>query len=269
MTQRTLFLITTLSLMLAIAFLFYRKHVQDTPQQTPILDHSIKHLGIIMDGNRRWAKKQGFKPWVGHERGVDPVKTTVEFCIEQKIPHLSLYAFSLENLNRSPEELDHLFTTIEKGLTNNEFEKLIKNGVKIKFIGDRTLFPQRLMPTITDLEQRTQTGTALTLNILFCYGGQQELTDAMKTIGKLIEEKKISADSITAPLIQKHLWTSASPNPDLIIRTGGNQRLSNFLPWQSAYSELMFIETYWPDITKEDLFIALQKFETIQRNFGR
>lgn len=222
-----------------------------------------------MDGNRRWAKKQGFKPWVGHERGVDPVKTTVEFCIEQKIPHLSLYAFSLENLNRSAEELDHLFQTIEKGLTTDEFEKIINNGVCVKFIGERERFPSRLMPTITDIEQRTNKGTTLTLNILFCYGGQQELTDTMKRIGKLIEAQQLTADAITPDIIQQQLWTSMSPNPDLILRTGGNQRLSNFMPWQSAYAELMFTDTYWPDITKEDLFNTLQKFETVQRNFGR
>lgn len=263
-----LILITLLVLLLS-TFLLYRRHAQIEPEYFPTLNHSIKHLGIIMDGNRRWAKKQGFKPWVGHERGVDPVKTTVEFCIEQNIPHLSLYAFSLENLNRSAEELDHLFTTIEKGLTNDEFQKVIKNGVKILFIGDRSRFPSRLMPTIQDLEQRTQTGTALTLNILFCYGGQQELTDTMQRLGKRIAEKTLKPEDITLELIQEHLWTHESPNPDLIIRTGGNQRLSNFLPWQSAYSELMFIDTYWPDITKEDLFTAVQKFANIQRNFGR
>lgn len=268
MTSRTSTLFILLAFLLA-TLLAYRWYTQSAEKQFPKLNHTIKHLGIIMDGNRRWAKKQGFKPWVGHEKGVDPVKTTVEFCMEQKITHLSLYAFSIENLNRSAEELEHLFEIIEKGLTNDDFEKIINNGVKVKFIGERERFPSRLMPTISDIEQRTKNGTAMTLNILFCYGGQQELTDTMKRIGKAIEEKTLTADQITLTTIQNYIWTSESPNADLIIRTGGCQRLSNFLPWQSAYSELMFTDTYWPDITKEDLYTALQKFETIQRNFGR
>jgi undecaprenyl diphosphate synthase len=268
MTSKTLSFVA-LFVLLIISLRAYRLHTTSEHKQFPQLQHSIQHFGIIMDGNRRWAKKEGFKPWVGHEHGVDPVKTAVEFCIEQKIPHLSLYAFSLENLNRSAEELDHLFSIIEKGLTNEEFEKLVKHNVKVKFIGNRSLFPSRLIPIIHDLESRTKDGATLTLNILFCYGGQQELTEAFQRIGKMIEEKTLTTNDITPDLIQKHLWTHESPNPDVILRTGGNQRLSNFMPWQSTYSELIFTEKYWPDITKEDLYTTIQKFEKTKRNFGR
>lgn len=248
-------------------------HQKSTPprtdkQKASKLNHSMKHLAIIMDGNRRWAEKQGLEPWFGHKQGTDAVKKTVEFCVEQKIPYLSLYTFSLENFKRSPQELDYLFETIEAGITDEEFNKLTENGVRVKFIGDRSQFPARLVKTVQNIETKTDSNTNLTLNLLFCYGGQQELAEAMRTMGHEIAQGRLNPTQITPELIQQHLWTSNSPNPDLIIRTGGKQRLSNFLPWQSAYSELLFLEKYWPAITKQDLYNAVQEFTLIQRNFG-
>ena len=233
------------------------------------LVHSLNHLAIIMDGNRRWAKKQGLATWLGHKKGVDPVKTTVEFCINNNISHLSLYALSLENLKRSEEELKHIFDLIEQGLTNEEFEKLLEHGVKIRIIGDHAYFPEHLIPVFNNLEETTKDGKRLTLNILFCYGGQQEIAATMQAIGRSIEQGQINSQDITTDLIQRNLWINDSPAPDLIIRTGGCNRLSNFLTWQSAYSELMFIPTYWPDITQQDLELALEQFITVQRNFGK
>lgn len=240
-----------------------------TTYQGQKIDHSLKHLAIIMDGNRRWAKKRGYQVWIGHEKGIDPVKKAVEFCIEQHIPHLSLYALSIENLQRSPEELNYLFDIIERGLSNEEFEKLYQNGVKVKIIGVPELFPQRLISLFNDIQEKTNDGKQLTLNLSFCYGGKQELTDAMYRIGQKIEHKILHAQDITSDLIQQHLWTAESPNPDLVIRTGSHKRLSNFLPWQSTYSELYFIDTYWPDMTKQDFYEALRYYTTIQRNFGQ
>lgn len=257
------------------AYVWYPQPQIPQPPQMPVVEHNqaldkhtLQHLAIIMDGNRRWAKEQGMAAWRGHQKGTDPVKTAVEFCVEYKIPYLSLYAFSLENLKRSQEELDHLFNIIEDGLTNQEFEKLINNGVKVNIIGDPALFPERLKKTFHDIKEKTKNGTALTLNIMFCYGGQQELTASMKQLGTLIEAGKLKADAITPELIQKNLWTQDSPNPDLIIRTGGFKRLSNFMPWQSAYSELLFLDKYWPDMTTQDLHDALKNFTKIKRNFG-
>jgi undecaprenyl diphosphate synthase len=253
-----------------IIYIWYPQPQQKTitpTAETPI-NHSMKHLAVIMDGNRRWAKKQGLATWLGHKKGTDPVKTAVEFCVQNKIAHLSLYAFSLENLKRSQDELNHLFTIIEDGLTNAEFEKLIKHGVKVHVIGDRALFPEKLRTTLENIQEKTKDGQTLTLNIMFCYGGQQELTYTMQRIGEKIERGELKASDISADLIQENLWTYESPNPDLIIRTGGCKRLSNFLPWQSAYSELLFIDTYWPDITQQDLSDALEAFTKVQRNFG-
>lgn len=261
--------ICTIALTVGLGFfLSSRQTIKNHTQKTPKIEHSIKHLALIMDGNRRWAKKQGLKPWVGHKNGTEPVKMSVEFCIEQNIPHLSLYAFSLENFQRPQEELNALFDIIEKGITNDEFQKLFDHGVCVKFIGDRSKFPSQLLSVITDIEQRTANGNKLILNILFCYGGKQELTDAFRNIGEKIKQGKLSPESITPEIIQNYLWTKASPNPDLVIRTGGKKRLSNFLPWQSTYSELVFIDTYWPDITKNILFDIVKNFQKIQRNFG-
>lgn len=239
-----------------------------TKTETIALTQPISHLAIIMDGNRRWAKAQGMQPWKGHQSGIEPVKQTVEFCIEQGIPHLSLYTFSLENFNRSEQELTELFATIKKGLTNQEFKKLTEHGVRVRFIGDRTRFPDHLLDTITDIEQRTQNGSQLSLNLLFCYGGQQELASALQAIGTEIAQGTLHPSAITPSLIQNYLWSGDAPAPDLIIRTGGAQRLSNFLTWQSAYSELMFTKKYWPEITKQDLAEFLKNFEAIKRNFG-
>lgn len=237
-------------------------------EQLKQLNHSMKHLALIMDGNRRWAQEQGLEPWVGHKKGTDTVKLSVEFCIEQNIPYLSLYAFSLENFKRSEQELKYLFDTVEAGITNEEFQQLTKHGVRVLFIGNRSLFPARLLKTIADIEAKTAHNKQLTLNLLFCYGGQQELTEAMRSIGRLIAAGQLEPTAITPELIEQHLWSGQMPYPDIIIRTGGKQRLSNFLPWQSTYSELLFLDKYWPAITKDDLLSAVQQFELTQRNFG-
>ena len=246
-------------------YFWYVQRQKDAP--LPKINHTIKHLGIIMDGNRRWAKKQGLAAWLGHQKGTDPVKLTVEFCVEQNIPYLTLYALSLENLKRSQEELDHLFEIIKKGLTNDEFEKLMSNGVKVNIIGDRSLFPQSLATTLDDIQEKTKNGTRLTLNILFCYGGQQEITAAVQTLCSKVEKGGLKVGDITPELIQQQLWTQGPP-ADLIIRTGGCHRLSNFLTWQSAYSELMFTDVYWPDISKKDLHDSVTSFTNVKRNFG-
>lgn len=235
-------------------------HVQTRP---------MHHLAIIMDGNRRWARTRGLPIWDGHKKGGDPLKMALEFCLEQQIPHLSVYAFSLENFNRSQEELDYLFSSIEKGIKDPEFQKLLERGICVHVIGEKSKYPAHLVALINELEQQTKDNHTLTFNIMFCYGGQQEITAAVKKIARHVEDGSLSAESITPELIQRSLWTHASPNPDLIIRTGKEKRLSNFLPWQSAYSELLFVDKYWPDITYEDLQDALYEFYSRERKFGR
>lgn len=222
-----------------------------------------------MDGNRRWAKKRSLIPWQGHKEGVEPVKRAVEFCVENDIPYLSLYAFSTENFKRSTEELNHLFGIIKEGLSDKDFNKLLSHGVKIKFIGERSLFPPDLIAKINETEQQTKNGDKLTLLILFCYGGRQELTASCREIARKVSAGHLKPEAITPELIEEHLWTAGIPSPDLVVRTGGEKRLSNFYPWQSTYSELLFLDKYWPDITKEDLAHIVRTFENRKRNFGK
>lgn len=239
-----------------------------TQQDIKKLSHSIQHLAIMMDGNRRWAEKQGLARLDGHSHGIAPLKTTVRFCIDQNIPYLSLYAFSLENFKRSPEELKHIFNLVKAGLTIEEMKEVIEKGVCIKFIGDRSRIPAELMPTITTLEEKTKNGTALRLNILFCYGGQQEITASMQAISEKISRGELRPSDITPQIIEAHLWMKGVPPPDLVVRTSGEQRLSNFLSWECAYSELLFIEKYWPAITYDDLIKMVETFEQRKRRFG-
>ena len=245
--------------------MYYTKQVKP---QTTIGKSSVQHLAIIMDGNRRWAKKHGYKPWVGHHHGIAPLKASVEFCIKHAIPYLTVYAFSLENFKRPPEELHYLFDIIAQELVTTEMENLFNNGVKVQFIGDRTKFPSQLTTTIANVETKTIQGTKLTLNLLFCYGGRQELVASVKAIAAQVASGQLKQDDINEQLLEKYLWTAGTPDPDFIIRTGYTKRLSNCLPFQSTYSELCFLDCYWPDVTEKHLEQALETFETTKRNYG-
>ncbi len=253
------------------AWLYYRyssyNHflkIQDIPQEK-----RIKHLGIIMDGNRRWAKSHGYKPWIGHKKGVEPVRTTLEFCIKNQIAHLTLYVFSLENFNRPQEELSYLFDVLAQQIADQELDKLFKEGIKVRFIGERSLFPEKLKPLIEDIESKTAQGDQLTLNLLFCYGGQQEIVAACQKIASEAAAGILDCEKITPEIFSHYLWSGPIPPPDLIIRTAGDQRLSNFLTWASAYSELCFLPCFWPEITDAILTESLEKFYQRKRTFGR
>lgn len=249
------------------AVLFF--YVQWQPPQTHCLKPGmIKHLGIMMDGNRRWARKAGLAPYIGHKKGVDPFKMTVKFCLKNKIPYLTLYTFSIENFKRPQEELDYLFNVLAKELASNELDELFKQGVKVIFAGDRSLFPQQLVSTIKDIEEKTKDGKNLTLTLLFCYGGQQEIIDATKKIVTLVKNGTLSPDAINKDHFENCLWTGKMPPPDLIIRTGRRQCMSNFLCFQAAYSELYFSDLYWPEFTENDLIKALESYCERARNFG-
>lgn len=226
----------------------------------------IKHLAIIMDGNRRWAKKNNLVSWLGHKRGVEAVKTSLEFCQKRGIENLSLYTFSIENFKRSQEEVSYLFQLlIDQSLESLELFK--NNNIKVKFIGDRELFPAKVLIACQKLEKETE-DNRFNLNILFCYGGQQEITSAVKTAIDLVSQKKLNIEDINEKSFCKLLWSGDIPAPELIIRTGGMNRLSNFLLYQAAYSELYFTDLLWPEIKDIDLEKALEFFENSKRNFG-
>lgn len=220
-----------------------------------------------MDGNRRWAKQRGLMPWLGHQAGTDVIKPIIEFCLENKIEFLSLYNLSIENLKRSPEEIDFLLN-----IMINESQKVLpdlcKYEVKVRFIGDPSLFPEKVKPVINKIETETNRFNKLHLNLLFCYGGRQEIMAGIKKIAQDIQQGIINPDQITESLFDNYLWTAAIPDPELIIRTGAQQRLSNFLLIKSAYSELYFTDTLWPDFKKDELIKALEDFKNRQRRYG-
>ena len=227
----------------------------------------IKHLACIMDGNRRWAIRKGWFTWQGHKAGLEAVKRVVSFCLENNIPYVSLYTFSLENFKRSDEEKNYLFDLIISGF-KDVHQDFIERGIKVCFIGDRSLFPANVIPTCERIEQETAHLTNLQLNLLFCYGAQQEIVGGIKRLVHDVKVGKLSEDDISNELFERYLWTRGIPEPDLIVRTGGAQRLSNFLLYQAAYSEFYFLDCLWPDITKKHLTSALLFFNECQRNVG-
>jgi undecaprenyl diphosphate synthase len=228
----------------------------------------LQHLACVMDGNRRWAKKRGLFPWDGHREGVTTAQRTVDYCLEKNIPYLTLYTFSVENLKRSLEEKSFLFDLIARFVTDILLVDYRDRGVCVKFIGDRSLFPERLRSVFERVERETAHGAILTVHLLFCYGGQQEIVAAARELAERVARGELTPEAITQELFASTLWTGSIPAPDLVIRTGGNQRLSNFLSYQSAYSELYFSDTLWPDVDEAFLNTALSYFESSKRNFG-
>lgn len=227
----------------------------------------IKHLACIMDGNRRWAKKQGLAAAYGHRQGVEAVRRAVEFCLQKNISYLSLYTFSIENHQRSDQEKNYLFELMISEATKG-IQEFIAQNVRVCFIGDRSLFPEHLLPLCNNIEQKTAAGNALQFNILFYYGGRQEIVGSIKHIVRQARAGMLTEEDVTEQLVNQHLWMGNVPEPDLIIRTGGFKRLSNFLLYQAAYSELYFLDCLWPDITTEHLQEAYSYFNTGKRNFG-
>lgn len=220
-----------------------------------------------MDGNRRYALQHGWKPWVGHKKGVEAVRVVLDFCLQRGIRYLSLYTFSLENFKRCQEEKDILFELIVNNAIKHMPEALQK-GIKICFVGDRSLFPHSVLAPCAQVEQATAHCKSLQVNFLFCYGGQQEITYALKEIVRKVKMGQLDESAISEELIMQHLWTHDTPAPDLIIRTGGQVRTSNFLLFQSAYSQYYFTDQYWPSITAQDLAKACEAFSTAKRNYG-
>lgn len=228
----------------------------------------MQHLALIMDGNRRWARKRGLPIWRGHKKGIDGLRAAVRFCLDSTIPYLTVYAFSTENFKRPAKELSYLFDIIAKELISREFKDLLSQGVRVRFIGDKSLYPPQLKDAIKEVEEQTIAGSRLTLNMLFCYGGQQEIVSGIKSIVEQVGRGELSVNEITPARFASCLWMNDIPAPDLIVRTGGQQRLSNFLLYHAAYAELVFLDCYWPEITEAHLSEVVEQFRSRQRNFG-
>lgn len=233
------------------------------------MENKIKHLGMIMDGNRRWAKKNKMKSiLVGHENGAKKLLEVCEWCEEVGIPYLSVYAFSTENWNRSKEEIDGLFQLMEK-FFKKELDNCIKQGIRIRIVGNRDLLDDSALEIIDNVEAATSQCSKLMVNIALSYGGRDEILRAIRVCSEEVIAGKIASQDITEKVFSRYLDTSGCPDFDMVIRTGGNHRLSNFFPWQTVYSELYFIDTLWPDFTRAMFDEALHYYESVQINKGK
>lgn len=226
------------------------------------------HIAIIMDGNRRWAKKRLLPTQLGHSQGADNLERVADACAELGVKYLTVYAFSTENWKRSAEEVDYLMKLLTKHI--NDFDKRIKNrDIRFRLVGDINRLNPELQDGIRRIEERTKDKKGLTLNIVINYGGRAEMTFVAKKIAEEVKEGNLNVEDISEETLAKYLQTLDSPDPELIIRTGGEERLSGFLLWQSAYSELYFTEVLWPDFNKEELEKAILEFNNRKRNFGK
>ena len=225
------------------------------------------HVAIIMDGNGRWAKSRGLPRVAGHQRGAEAVRVAVESCRELGGSYLTLYAFSSENWKRPPSEIDDLMALLRHYL-RREIKELHGNNVRVQFIGDHVPLADDIKSLITSAESETAANTGLTLTIAINYGSHNEILSACKKVAKAVQDGSLQPNSITEEVFERFLDTSNTPSPDLLIRTSGEQRLSNFLLWQLAYSELIFMDTLWPDFTKQHLEEAIYEFHGRDRRYG-
>jgi undecaprenyl diphosphate synthase len=218
------------------------------------------HLGIILDGNRRWAKAKGLSPFEGHKKGLEAIKKTIEWCKEKGIKTLTLFVFSTENWKRPRKEVNYLMNMAQE--MESHFSEAAKQNIKLKVIGQRDKLPLTVQASIKKIENLTKNNNVMTLNFALSYGGRAEIVEAVKNIMR----QKVDVDKINEDLISRNLWTS---DLDLVIRTGKEQRISNFLIWQAAYSELYFLKKYWPDFDKRDLNQAISEYAKRQRRYGK
>jgi tritrans,polycis-undecaprenyl-diphosphate synthase [geranylgeranyl-diphosphate specific] len=235
------------------------------------LERVPRHIGIILDGNRRFAKKLMLKPWMGHEWGAKKLRQFLDWCRELGIKEVTAYTLSIQNFDRPKEEFDYLMK-----LFLNEFTELMQSakvaelkqkGIRITFIGRVHLFPQPVQAAMHKLMELTKDNTPYRVNFAMAYGGREEVIDAVKKLGKDVQKGKLDIDAINEEVFGKYLYINA--DPDLIIRTGGEKRTSNFLPWQGIYSEWFFIDKPWPEFEKADLVTVLEEFQQRERRFGR
>lgn len=221
-----------------------------------------KHIAFIMDGNRRWAKQNKFSFFMGHRSGARNIEPLVDFAIEKGITHLTFWAFSTENWKRSQEELDSLMDVFRESLSDPMIVRLQENNVKINIIGDLKKFPEDIQKQVATIIQNTKNNKRMTVNIALNYGGRDEIITA---INNLLKE---NMQHITEEEFDNYLLTKGQPDPDMIIRTGGEIRLSGYLPWQSIYSELYFTDVLWPNFDTKEFEKAILEFENRQRRFG-
>ena len=226
------------------------------------------HVAIIMDGNGRWAKKIGKERFFGHNSGVSSVRETIEAAIDLGVKNLTLYVFSMENWNRPDQEVKALMLLLFDSISV-ELENLNKNNIKLDVIGDKDLLPDKIKNRLINAVKETSKNTSLKLNLAISYGSKQEIIEAVKTISNKVKKNIISLENIDENIINDHLYTRNLDNVDLLIRTGGEIRVSNFLLWQISYAELFFLEILWPDFKKINFFEVIVEYQKRVRRFGK
>ena len=229
---------------------------------------NLQHVAIIMDGNRRWAKNKFLPSAAGHKKGVEALRTTLKACVSFGIKYLTVYAFSTENWNRPKEEVDFLMSLLAKTIIN-EVPEFQANDIRLRYIGDRTSLNEDLIKVLEYGEEETKNNKTLNLQIAFNYGSRMEITNAVKQIAYKVKMGELNPSDITEKTVSEYLYTADIPDPALLIRTGGEKRISNYLLWQLAYTELYVTDTFWPDFNKESLTEAILNFNKRQRRFGK
>lgn len=238
------------------------KKIEDLVKQ-----NNLQHIAVIMDGNRRWAKLHNLPSAFGHKKGVDSLKKVVRACDDFGIKYLTVYAFSTENWHRTKEEVSFLMDLLAKTL-GDELNELHQNNVVIRFLGDISQLSKKLQDVVSNAEEKTKNNSGVNLQIAFNYGARDEILKAVKSISKKVLDKKLNIDDITEDTISNELYTKDIPNPDLLIRTGGEKRISNYLLWQIAYSEILVVKEFWPEFDKNSLAKAVEEFNLRNRRFG-
>ena len=225
-----------------------------------------QHIAIIMDGNGRWATERGKERSYGHQAGVDAVRRITSECTRLGVKYLTLYTFSTENWNRPTDEIASLMSLV---LSSLEDEIFMKNNVRFRVIGDRSRIPEMVNKKLAETEAHTAGNSAMTMVVALSYSSRLELTRVAQQIAQEVKDGKLDVNDINEDTVDKRLWTNFMPDPELLIRTGGELRISNYLLWQIAYSELYFCDTYWPDFSEEDLHKAIVSYQNRQRRFGK
>lgn len=222
-----------------------------------------KHIACIMDGNRRWARENKLKIIMGHNKGVDRVEELVEYAKEKGVDYMTFWAFSTENWNRAKEEVDDLMTVFRNMINGDMIKRMMKNGVKVQTIGDISAFPEDIYKRLLEITEMSKTNTKITTTFALNYGGRDEILRAVNTLLERNEK------NVTKEIFERELFTGNIPDPDMIIRTGGENRLSGYLPWQSVYTELYFTDCLWPEFDTKQLQMALDDFSRRDRRFGK
>lgn len=240
-----------------------KENIKDIVKNT-----NFQHVAIIMDGNRRWAKKRMLPSAAGHKKGVDALRATLKACVKFGIKYLTVYAFSTENWKRDKEEVEFLMSLLAKTIVN-EVPEFIENDIKLNFIGDRKSLSKEIVDVLEYGENKTATCKTLNLQIAFNYGARMEITNALKEICEKVKNGEIPQDEINEDLISQNLYTANIPDPDLLIRTGGEKRISNYLLWQCAYTEIYVTDLFWPEFDENALADAILEFNSRNRRFGK